>query len=74
VSRAGHIYNAGQGADLVAAIDSGGDVDYDGASGPCDFDPNGEAIGPYEVWQLHADNLGHRSFERTVFLEAQALN
>jgi branched-chain amino acid transport system substrate-binding protein len=73
VSRAGQIYNAGQWADMVAAIVSGADVDYDGASGPCDFDGNGEAIGPYEVWQVSEDATHHRSFERKVFLEAQGL-
>ncbi len=72
VSEAGQIYNAGQWADLVAAITSGADVDYDGASGPCDFD-KGEAIGPYEVWQVTEDATQHRSFERKVFLEAQGL-
>jgi ABC-type branched-subunit amino acid transport system substrate-binding protein len=72
VSKTGQIYNAGQWADLVAAIVSGADVDYDGASGPCDFE-EGEAIGPYEVWQLTEDGAAHRSFERKVFLEAQGL-
>ncbi len=73
VSRVGQIYNAGQWADLVAAIAAGGDVDYDGASGPCNFDSNGEAIGPYEVWQIE-EGVGHALFfERKYFLEAGEL-
>jgi branched-chain amino acid transport system substrate-binding protein len=27
-------------------------LDYDGASGPCNFDADGQAIGPIEVWQI----------------------
>ncbi len=74
VSRDGQIYNAGQWADMLGAINSGGDVDYDGASGPCNFDVDGEAIGPYEVWRIDEDPNTHvKSFSRAQFLEAGQL-
>ncbi len=36
----------------VAALAAGMRIDYDGASGPCNFDPDGQAVGPIEVWQI----------------------
>jgi len=51
VSRGGQIFHAGQWRNLVLALRAGGDVDYDGAAGPVDFDPDGETLSPYEVWE-----------------------
>jgi branched-chain amino acid transport system substrate-binding protein len=68
----GQIFHAGQWRDLVASINSGGDVDYDGASGPVDFLDNGETIGPYEVWQISGADA-NKSFTQVLFLEAQAI-
>jgi branched-chain amino acid transport system substrate-binding protein len=75
VSKTGQISNAGQWRDLLGAIASGADVDYDGASGPCDFDGQGEAIGPYEVWRIEevGGGGGGTQFVQTEFMEAQEL-
>jgi|GEM_PF-5156129 len=71
VSRSpGQIFHAGQWQDMMAAIDSGSDVDYDGASGPNDFNENGEALGPYEVWEIISDGAGGYTFNQVLFLEA----
>jgi branched-chain amino acid transport system substrate-binding protein len=43
-------------AAAVATINDGLRVNYEGASGPCNFDGNGQAKGPIEVWRI-ADGL-----------------
>lgn len=44
-------------ADCLAIVQAGGDVDYDGISGPLEFSGNGEpTIGSYGVLQFGADN------------------
>lgn len=42
------------GSDVKAALEAAaaGDVDYAGASGPVDFDENGDVAGPVEVWRI----------------------
>jgi branched-chain amino acid transport system substrate-binding protein len=52
VSQGGQTFHAGQWRDLVSQVRSGGDVDYDGASGPVDFTSEGETLSPYEVWEM----------------------
>jgi len=66
----GQIFHAGQWADMMGAIGSGSAVDYDGASGPSDFDAEGETVGPYEVWRIVSDGAGGYTFEQVLFLEA----
>lgn len=51
-----------------AALESLAAVDYDGASGPCDFDSNGEALAPYEVWKIV-----NGAFQSEVYLEPSQL-
>lgn len=65
----GQIFHAGQWPNLVGAILSGSEVDYDGAAGPNDFDQDGEARGPYEVWRIIDGGAGYE-FEQELFLEA----
>jgi len=36
-------------------LDSGADINYEGASGTVDFDENGDVLTPIEVWQYDAD-------------------
>jgi ABC-type branched-subunit amino acid transport system substrate-binding protein len=38
----------------LATLHAGGTahVNYEGASGPIDFDANGDTVGPYEIWQI----------------------
>lgn len=44
-------------ADCIALVDAGTDIDYDGVSGPLDFNGNGEPLaGSYGVLQFGADN------------------
>lgn len=75
VSRDGPILHAGQWQDLTAILSSGGDIDFDGASGPVDFDPavGNEVIGPYEVWQLVPGD-GAPRYERVVYIDQRNIN
>jgi ABC-type branched-subunit amino acid transport system substrate-binding protein len=74
VSRApGLILHAGQWRDIIGTLRRGNDVDYDGASGPCDLDTNGEAIGPYEVWQVATDPSTTYKFDQALFLDAKQI-
>jgi ABC-type branched-subunit amino acid transport system substrate-binding protein len=68
VSRGGQTFHAGQWRDIISAIRSGNDVDYDGASGPADFDVVGQTVGPYEIWCLSQDGA---KFDRDLYLEAK---
>lgn len=38
--------------DIVSLIKVAGDVADDGASGPRDFDENGDVLGPCEIWEV----------------------
>jgi branched-chain amino acid transport system substrate-binding protein len=43
-------------ADCLEMVWAGTDIDYDGASGPLDFSPNGEpGLGTYDVFQYNAE-------------------
>lgn len=68
VSRGGQQFQAREWRDLIAAIRAGNDVDYDGASGPADFDVVGQTIGPYEIWCLSMDGT---KFDRDLYLDAK---
>jgi branched-chain amino acid transport system substrate-binding protein len=58
-------------ADCLAIIDAGGDPDYDGISGPLDFNGNGEPLaGSYAILEFGADNRLDDSLEELV--QAQA--
>jgi ABC-type branched-subunit amino acid transport system substrate-binding protein len=39
----------------LETLAGGGDIDYDGVSGPVDFDANGDIGGKIDVWQFAAD-------------------
>jgi branched-chain amino acid transport system substrate-binding protein len=72
VSREGQVFRADQWRDIVGNIRNGGNVDYDGAAGPNDFDIVGQAVGPYEVWCL-AEVNAVRNFDQKLFLEAREI-
>jgi branched-chain amino acid transport system substrate-binding protein len=49
-----------------ALLQEGADIDYDGASGPLDFGPNGEpTIGTYDLFEYDADGLP-QTFDQIV--------
>jgi len=51
-------------ADCLAMVWAGTDIDYDGASGPLDFSPNGEpALGTYNVIQYNAEGTSENQSE-----------
>lgn len=70
VSKGGQVMHAGQWRDIVALINRRGDVDYDGASGPIDFDETGEVVAPFQVWELTRNN-GNWSFSSSLYVEAK---
>lgn len=58
-------------ADCLQIIKDGGDPDYDGISGPLDFNGNGEPLkGSYAVQTFGADNRLDASLETLVAIEA----
>ncbi len=70
VSKDGQTLHAGQWRDLVSRVRSGGDIDYDGASGPVDFTTEGETVSPYEVWAL---DIATESFTQVEYIETTDL-
>ena len=57
-------------ADCLAIIEAGGDVDYEGISGPHDFNGNGEPLkGSYAILEFGADN---RLGDEETLVEANA--
>jgi ABC-type branched-subunit amino acid transport system substrate-binding protein len=36
----------------IAALDGGSKIDYEGASGNCDFDPNGDVVAGFDIWKV----------------------
>ena len=54
----GQQYTFEQLADAIRAILNGEDIDYQGASGPLDFDENGDpGAALYEVWQFEGNEI-----------------
>ncbi|MEZ5175354.1 MAG: ABC transporter substrate-binding protein [Acidimicrobiia bacterium] len=53
-------------ADCFALLQEGKDIDYDGASGPLDFGPNGEpTIGTYDLFEYDAEGAP-QTFDQIV--------
>ncbi|MCB1246588.1 MAG: ABC transporter substrate-binding protein [Acidimicrobiia bacterium] len=53
-------------ADCFALLQEGADIDYDGASGPLDFGPNGEpTVGTYDLFEYDADGAP-QTFDQIV--------
>jgi ABC-type branched-subunit amino acid transport system substrate-binding protein len=72
VSQGGQTFHAGQWRNLVSQIQDGADVDYDGASGPCELDDDGETLSPYEVWEVQADGTDY-TFVQVEYMEVSDL-
>ncbi|HWM22918.1 MAG TPA: ABC transporter substrate-binding protein [Ilumatobacteraceae bacterium] len=70
ITRDGEKCGPGAGSDFagcLALIDAGTDIDYDGISGPLDFNGNGEPLaGSYAVLEFGADNRIDESLTETV--------
>ena len=45
---------------------NGNDIDYKGASGPCDFAPNGNVSAGFIIWEAFRDPASKRVDYRTV--------
>ncbi|MEM6532899.1 MAG: ABC transporter substrate-binding protein [Myxococcota bacterium] len=54
----GMSFGAEQWADIAAAIAGGAtSIDYQGASGPVDFDANGDVFAPYTGWEVRGGQV-----------------
>jgi branched-chain amino acid transport system substrate-binding protein len=53
----GTVVGPGQFAQAVALIQAGQDINYEGASGSCDFDVNGDVMPAMAEWQLEKGNF-----------------
>lgn len=70
IAQGGTTYEYSQLADLIAAINNGEDVDYQGASGPIGFDGNGDLTrGIVQLWRF-VDNQGSIESETVASVEA----
>ena len=70
----GVILHAGQWRDLLAAVDAGATVDFDGAAGPSDFDNCGETVGPYEIYRVFKNpDTGQMTSEQIRFLSTAVI-
>jgi len=47
----------------VSILENGGDVDYVGASGPVDFDDDGDVLADYAIWQFDAATMSFVDIE-----------
>lgn len=63
VSKGGTGYTPVLLPDALRAISRGEDIDYDGASGPCDFDAKGDVTSDYAVWRVESSK---RIIKRTI--------
>jgi branched-chain amino acid transport system substrate-binding protein len=74
VSTEGQVFRADQWRNMVGSMRSGGDVDYDGAAGPNNFDMYGQAVGPYEVWCIDKPaNATERVYVQAEFVETATI-
>ena len=70
VSKDGQVLRAEEWRTLIGQIRNGADIDYDGAAGPNDFDQQGQAIGPFEVWCIDInESSSTRTFRQARFYE-----
>ena len=73
VSRSpGQTKHTGQWHDIVTLVSRGQDVDYDGASGPVDFDDAGETVSPFEIWKVTRTG-SDMVIEQHLYLQAEEI-
>jgi ABC-type branched-subunit amino acid transport system substrate-binding protein len=48
----GDVYNWMDYRGAVKALHAGTKINYEGVSGPVDFDANGDVIAPYDIWRI----------------------
>lgn len=69
ISTSGEVFSYERLAELLAAIRAGRDVDFSGASGPVDFDANGDVRrGRATIWRF-ANNNGEIDTQTTAVIE-----
>lgn len=51
VSRGGRLFEGAFFGEMAEALLSGEDIDYEGPTGPLDFDERGDVIGDFTLWQ-----------------------
>jgi branched-chain amino acid transport system substrate-binding protein len=64
VASGGRRLGPGDYATAAAAAAAGEDLDFDGASGPLDFDAHGDVVAPYDIWKVQ--NGAIQIVERSV--------
>jgi neutral amino acid transport system substrate-binding protein len=69
----GTAFGPGQFVDAVNAISKGIDIDYDGASGNCNFDSYGNVTSDYIVWQVQKQADGTFAFATVGKIKAADL-
>jgi ABC-type branched-subunit amino acid transport system substrate-binding protein len=67
------VYGPGQLVDALDAISRGESVDYNGASGDCNFDDRGDVKTGYIVWQVVAQHDKTYAFETIAEIKAADL-
>lgn len=63
-------FEPGDLTDALQSIRDGRDINYEGASGPVDFDSFGDVVADYEIWRYDASE---RSFVRSSIVRASDL-
>ena len=68
------IVGPGQIGDALNDLQQGKDINYQGASGDCDFDETGDVLGNYIIWKVvHANSTTQPAFQTIGKIPASAL-
>jgi ABC-type branched-subunit amino acid transport system substrate-binding protein len=69
----GTSYGPDRFVDALSAITKGIDIDYNGASGSCDFDDSGNVKADYALWQVQQQSDGTFAFVTVGKIKASSL-
>lgn len=73
-SSPGRAYGPASFGDALTAVQRGTDIDYNGASGPVDFDDNGDVLGDFILWTVARDpETGAAAFKTLRNIRAEDL-
>ena len=67
----GRVFRPGDMARALQIIREGGAINYTGASGPVDFDPQGNIVADYEIWRFDASINGYVTDQVVLASELQ---